>query len=52
VERILHLLDEAARERENLLPIFIEAVETYATIGEICAVLRRVFGEHRESVAL
>ncbi|MDE2484230.1 MAG: methylmalonyl-CoA mutase family protein [candidate division NC10 bacterium] len=52
VERILHLLDEAARERENLLPIFIEAVETYATIGEMCAVLRRVFGEHRESVAL
>lgn len=51
-ERALRRLDEAARTDENLLPILIEAVETYATIGEICAVLRRVFGEHRESVAL
>jgi methylmalonyl-CoA mutase, N-terminal domain len=52
VERILHTLGEAARESKNLLPILIEAVEVYATIGEICAVLRRVFGEHRESVAI
>ncbi|KAB2961278.1 MAG: methylmalonyl-CoA mutase [Candidatus Methylomirabilis oxygeniifera] len=52
VERILHMLDEAARESQNLLPLFIEAVEAYATLGEICAVLRRVFGEHRESVAI
>jgi methylmalonyl-CoA mutase, N-terminal domain len=52
VERILHTLGEAARERKNLLPLLIEAVEVYATIGEICTVLRRVFGEHRESVAL
>lgn len=52
VERILNRLDQAAQTRENLLPIFVEAVESYATIGEMCAVLRRVFGEHRESVAL
>jgi len=48
VERVLCRLDEAARTKKNLLPILIEAVETYATIGEICAALRRVFGEHRE----
>src|SRR5574337_211638 len=52
VERVLHTLDEAAKGGGNLLPLLIEAVEAYATIGEICAVLRRVFGEHRESVAI
>ncbi|MDD5560347.1 methylmalonyl-CoA mutase family protein, partial [Candidatus Methylomirabilis sp.] len=52
VERVLHTLDEAAKGSGNLLPLLIEAVEAYATIGEICAVLRRVFGEHRESVAI
>lgn len=52
VERVLQALDETARGNGNLLPYLIEAVEAYATIGEICAVLRRVFGEHRESVAL
>ncbi len=52
VERILHTVSETARESKNLLPLLIEAVEVYATIGEICTVLRRVFGEHRESVAL
>lgn len=52
VERVLHTLDEVAKGSGNLLPLLIEAVDAYATIGEICAVLRRVFGEHRESVAL
>lgn len=49
VERVLHALDEAARGSGNLLPLLIEAVEAYATLGEICAVLRRVFGEHHGS---
>lgn len=52
VERVLHAVGEAARGRENLLPVLIVAVEAYATIGEICAVLRCVFGEHHESVAI
>lgn len=52
VARALHRLGEAARTDMNLLPILLEAVESYATIGEMCAVLRRVFGEYRESVAL
>ncbi|MCX7670272.1 MAG: methylmalonyl-CoA mutase family protein [Anaerolineae bacterium] len=30
-----------------LMPRFIEAVETYATLGEICNTLRQVFGEYR-----
>jgi methylmalonyl-CoA mutase N-terminal domain/subunit len=35
----------AASEEENLIPHFIEAVKAYATIGEVCDALRRVFGE-------
>ena len=31
----------------NLVPVLVEAVKTYATIGEICGVLREVFGEYR-----
>ncbi len=52
VERVLHAVDKAARGSDNLLPVLIEAVEAYATIGEICGALRCVFGEHRESVAI
>jgi methylmalonyl-CoA mutase N-terminal domain/subunit len=48
VDRLLVLLEEAARSDANLMPVFIECVENYVTIGEICRVLRGVFGEQRE----
>jgi len=48
VERLLAILEEAARSDANLMPLFIECVENYVTIGEICQVLRQVFGEQRE----
>jgi methylmalonyl-CoA mutase N-terminal domain/subunit len=32
------------------MPFFIEAVKTYASIGEITGALRKVFGEFREPV--
>ncbi|HEU4759944.1 MAG TPA: methylmalonyl-CoA mutase family protein [Dehalococcoidia bacterium] len=48
VERCLTLLDGAARGDANLMPVLIECVESYVTIGEICRVLRGVFGEQRE----
>ena len=41
-------LEEAARGQENTMPAFAECVEAYASIGEICGVLRRVFGEQKE----
>ena len=42
----LKRLKEAARdERVNLVPPVLEAVEAYATVGEICDVFREVFGE-------
>lgn len=34
----------------NLVPAVVEAVKAYATVGEICGVLREEFGEHREEV--
>ena len=52
VQDVLARLEAAARDpNAPLMPLFIEAVEAYATIGEICGVLRRVFGEY-EGVSL
>ncbi|MFQ5895197.1 MAG: methylmalonyl-CoA mutase [Nitrospinota bacterium] len=51
VEGALSRLQRAARGRENLLPLLLEAVKAYATLGEISDALREVFGTHRESVA-
>jgi methylmalonyl-CoA mutase, N-terminal domain len=44
----LKRLKEAAQdENVNLIPTLIENVKTYATLGEICDVLRGVFGEYQ-----
>jgi methylmalonyl-CoA mutase N-terminal domain/subunit len=43
----LSQLRDGARSDENLVPLILEAVERYATLGEICAVLREVFGEYQ-----
>jgi methylmalonyl-CoA mutase N-terminal domain/subunit len=51
VERALRTLGEEARGTDNLMLPILEAVRTYATIGEICAVLRDVFGEYRPPTA-
>ena len=49
-------LREAASRPEssetNLMPHFIRCAAAYATLGEQCAVLREVFGEYREPVAV
>ena len=47
VERTLKVLRDEARGTGNLMYPILEAVRAYATIGETCAVLRDVFGEHR-----
>ncbi len=49
VSRALSRLEGAARGRENLMPLLVECVEAYATLGEISDVLRGLFGEQRES---
>ena len=40
-------LANAARTNENLMPFLINCVENYVTTGEICMVLRSVFGEYQ-----
>lgn len=48
VQRLLQQITEAARTPDApLMPLFVEAVEAYVTLGEICDALRRVFGEYQ-----
>jgi methylmalonyl-CoA mutase N-terminal domain/subunit len=47
VARALDALRGAAQGEANLVPVLVEAVKAYATIGEIGDVLREVFGEYR-----
>jgi methylmalonyl-CoA mutase N-terminal domain/subunit len=52
VQAILTHLEHAAQGKKNLFPIILEAVEAYATLGEISDTLRKVFGEYQEKVVL
>jgi len=47
VSALLLRLESAARGDENLMPLFIECVENDLTLGEICGVLRKVWGEYQ-----
>ena len=47
VENILSELRKAAEGKDNLMPIILDAVKAYATLGEICDALRDVFGEYQ-----
>lgn len=48
VDTALKNLEEIAGGEDNIMPAFLECVEAYASIGEICDVLRKVFGVQRE----
>ena len=48
VANTLENLKRAARKEENTMPATIEAVRAYATLGEICAALRDVYGIYEE----
>jgi methylmalonyl-CoA mutase N-terminal domain/subunit len=50
VSVLLTRLESAAKGTDNLLPLFVECVENYVTVGEICKVLRGVWGEYRPAV--
>jgi methylmalonyl-CoA mutase N-terminal domain/subunit len=52
VQQMLKRLKEATRSDANLMPVFIECVENYVTLGEICGVTRELFGEQREFVVI
>ncbi|MDP7082599.1 MAG: methylmalonyl-CoA mutase family protein [Candidatus Poseidoniia archaeon] len=47
--KALDAVKKAAEGNDNLMPHFIDAVRADATLGELCEVLREVFGEYRES---
>jgi methylmalonyl-CoA mutase N-terminal domain/subunit len=47
VASALARLERAARGDDNLMPAILEAVKTYATLGEVSDAMRRVFGEYR-----
>jgi methylmalonyl-CoA mutase N-terminal domain/subunit len=49
VEETLKELKRLAATRENLVPILVRAVKSYATLGEICGVFRQVFGEYHQT---
>ncbi len=48
VSEVLDRVRNVARGNENVMPVLIEAVKAYATVGEISDALREVFGEYRE----
>lgn len=51
VKKYLEKIRVVSKTSENLIPIFIDAVKSYVTLGEICDVLRQEFGEHRDEIS-
>jgi len=47
VKESLKNIKEASREEKNIMPFVIEAVENYATLGEIADSLREIYGEYQ-----
>jgi methylmalonyl-CoA mutase N-terminal domain/subunit len=52
VEQALIGLKQAAQTDMNVMPLMLDAVKSYATLGEITKVLKEVFGEFKEPVGL
>jgi methylmalonyl-CoA mutase N-terminal domain/subunit len=48
--KLIATLGTAARQKENLMPLLITCVENDLTLGEICGVLRRAWGEYQPPV--
>ncbi|MGQ9571806.1 MAG: acyl-CoA mutase large subunit family protein [Dehalococcoidia bacterium] len=46
--RCLEALRAACQGSDNLMPYILDAVNAYCTLGEVCGVMREVFGEHQE----
>jgi len=52
VKQKLSALKNAAESDNNLMPFILDAVKSYASIGEICNTMREVFGEYKEHVVI
>jgi methylmalonyl-CoA mutase, N-terminal domain len=48
VQRTLDALKAGATGRDNTMPLLIDCVRAYATVGEMCDALREVWGEYEE----
>jgi methylmalonyl-CoA mutase N-terminal domain/subunit len=48
VKAALANLENVAKGTENTMPAVLECVEAYASLGEICGVFRKTFGEQKE----
>ncbi|MDK2565071.1 methylmalonyl-CoA mutase family protein [Romboutsia sedimentorum] len=52
VKETLQALKVACEGEENVMPYILEAVKAYATLGEVCGVMREVFGEYKQAVMI
>ena len=48
----LAALEAACKGEDNLMPFILDAVKAYATLGEVCGVMRKVFGEYQPGSTL
>ncbi|MCC7205550.1 MAG: methylmalonyl-CoA mutase family protein [Phycisphaeraceae bacterium] len=49
VKAALAAVEKTAQGKDNLMPVILDAVRAYASIGEICKALQNVFGEYTET---
>ncbi|MCH8009518.1 MAG: methylmalonyl-CoA mutase family protein, partial [Chloroflexi bacterium] len=52
VARCLQALESACRSDENVMPPLLDATRAYCTLGELCNVMRAVWGEYQELAVL
>lgn len=52
VSKHLERIQKAAQESDNLIPLFVAAVEDKVTLGEISDALRQVFGHYKETITI
>jgi methylmalonyl-CoA mutase, N-terminal domain len=52
VEKKLNAFSTAAKGEDNVMPYIIDAVRSYASVGEICNRMRAIYGEYKESVVI
>ncbi|MFA9424486.1 MAG: methylmalonyl-CoA mutase family protein, partial [Sedimentibacter sp.] len=52
VKEKLEALKKACEGTDNVMPYILQAVKEYATLGEICDVMREIFGEYEQAVLL
>ena len=48
----LRKIEAAAKGKDNLVPLILDAVKAMATVGEVSDVLRGVWGEHTETLVI